>query len=274
VFCADQIGHPVANLGTLLFHGEQEQAGEGKRNGQADFCFCFQYVMLGKNGVKAEALRGTLSFGVLLDLIEHAIQFGLSLDDFARFNERLELLFHRLADGRWIAPAVRPFLHGLLHALDFFSEALARRFGERRAAGFGDFFQFGLLLWRQEILDPGEQTNMQTLQIAFRIKHLVELGGERRLVHSVLSGKGRERGGFAGEPLSEFVGSWLYLFNMGAKGFPLFLRQTDLVGCHQDHFGREKSSCQRIGLSDGLFCRGQAASSGQENDEGYNFHSE
>ena len=103
---------------------------------------------------------------------------------------------------------------------------------------------------------------MQVLQIAFRIKHLVELRGERGLVHPLLSGKGRERGGLAGEPLREFVGSWLYLLNMGAKGFPLFLRQPDLVACHQDEFGREKSSRQWIGISGGVVCRSQAASCG------------
>jgi len=67
-----------------------------------------------------------------------------------------------------------------------------------RAAVFGDFFQFGPLLWRQEILDPGEQTDMQVLQIAFRNEYLVQLRGERRLVHPLWSGEGRERGGFVG----------------------------------------------------------------------------
>lgn len=68
-----------------------------------------------------------LSLGILLELFEHAIQFGLSLDYFARLDERLELLLHDLADGRWIAPAGRPFVYAHFHAVDFFSEALARR---------------------------------------------------------------------------------------------------------------------------------------------------
>jgi hypothetical protein len=62
--------------------------------------------------------------------------------------------------------------------------------------------------------------------------------------------------------LREFVGSRLYLLNMGAKGFPLFLRQPDLVACHEDDFGRKKSSRQWIGLSGGLVCRSQAANRG------------
>jgi hypothetical protein len=42
----------------------------------------------------------------------------------------------------------------------------------------------------------------------------------------------------------------------------LFLRQTDLVACHQDDFGREKSSRQGIGMSGGVVGRGKAASRG------------
>jgi hypothetical protein len=49
---------------------------------------------------------------------------------------------------------------------------------------------------------------------------------------------------------------------MGAKCFPLVLRQPNLVACHKDDFGRKKSSRQRISLSGGLVCRSQAANRG------------
>src|ERR1017187_6181103 len=112
-------------------------------------------VRVGTLGLRAAA--GPLSFCVLVELFEDTIQLRLSFVGFAGFDERLELLFHPLGDGRGVMPADGPFLHARLYTLDLFSKALARRFDERRTAVFGDFFQFGLLLRRKEILDPGEQ---------------------------------------------------------------------------------------------------------------------
>ena len=105
--------------------------------------------------------RRIAAFPILLKLLEHAIKFGLSFGGFAAVEQGSDLLFHRLEDGRRIAPAGGPFSYALRHALDLFGKTFAVSLPALSAAPAGALGPIIFTMGTRGLIAAGQPTNGQ-----------------------------------------------------------------------------------------------------------------